>query len=312
MRIALLIVFSYEDSQVSDIRWKLPGVEIDLFQSYLFVKNMNADIILVITDISNNFHVSPLTSTIAKGIVNVEILNTIDKIKKDGNYWYYTHKKAMIRKITQFIQNATELFIYYTGHGVNNKFVLPKIYKEFTYQDEVLNDDLYSADKFMQNILSNIKTPVAQIFMILDCCQLSTMKLSYRMDSNGYISNEKYIYTPHYVLCFTSSLLDENSIIVNHGSVFSRSIFKILRSIDEDNIYTSNYRSIMNIYRELNKYSVKINNHVSKLNFINFPSSNLYSSSASIKMVWSWIFGHTDYYKIEIDHITSSIQITIL
>ena len=322
MRVALLIIFSYIDSLEDEFRWRLPGVEVDLYQYYKFAKKMNADKILVITDISDDYKVSDMSHTISKGIVDVSILKIISKIKKENNYWYYTHKADMESKIWDQISDATELFIYYTGHGSKNRIVLPNINKLFSYDGESAENDgesaendeimFYDADLFMIDILTRIKNR-AEILMIMDCCQITGMKLPFKMKDGMYYTNKDCDYTQHNIICFTSSLYDENSITVTHGSVFSRSLYKILNNYD---IYNYKYRSIGHILNALKRDSIKINNYVSALNveteYINCPTSNVYSSYPDLKMLWTWVFGHNDNFKIEIDQFTSSIRLTVL
>ena len=310
MKVALLIIFSYFDSIEDEYRWKLPGVEVDLYQYYKFVKKMKADKILVITDVFDNFKASDISQTISKGIVDVDILNIINRIKKENNYWYYTHKKEMILKICDHISDATELFIYYTGHGSKNRIVLPNIDRSFSYDGENVGMTFYDTDIFMDDILNSLNNK-SEILMIMDCCQISGMKLPFKMKDGLYYSNKMCNFTHHNIICFTSSLHDENSIIVTHGSVFSRSLYKILNTYD---IYNYKCRSIKNILETLNKDSVEINNYVSELYVETeyISSSNIYASYPDLKILWSWVFGHTDNFKIEIDHFTSSIQLTVL
>lgn len=334
MRIAILIVFSYIDSEESDIRWRLPGIEIDLYQYYHFVKKMNPDKILLITDITKNFIVSSVTTTISKGIVDANILSLIDEIKRDGNYWNYTYKNEMILKIQNVAKDAHELFIYYTGHGHKNNFVLPNIMRNFTYYDENIdkqNSDLYNANDFMNDILSSFNgnntiiginemnenknnKDKKKIFMILDCCQISSMGLPFKLSDEEYhfLNRQDTIFTRHEIICLTSSLFTENSISVNHGSVFSRSIYKIFQKINLQNIYSPDYRLLSNILEELTLYTQEINSHVSKLVDGNLSSANIYSSYPNLYFIWSWLFGVQDRFKIEFDITSSSIQLTYL
>lgn len=325
MRIALLIVFSYQDSEQDSIRWRLPGIEVDLYQCYRFVKKMKADKIILITDITNNFSVSSVSSTISKGIVDANIISLIDELRKHEDYWIYNYKTGMIKKIKEVIKDATELFIYYTGHGYQNNFVLPKYIKNVTYyDDDLLNPDLYDSNQFMTDIINSLDSSLnninTEIFMIIDCCQISNMRLPFQLSSNIYkfINDLNNIYTHHKIICLTSSLLDENSIIINHGSVFSRSIYRLFEKINIKNINNTDNRKISKIINDLTNYSRIINIHVSKLyestdcDNVKLASANIYSSRPNLNLVWSWIFGINDYFFIEFDQITSSIRLKIL
>ena len=130
-KIAILIIFSYADSIEDGNRWKLPGVGVDLYHSYNYVKNRGFNKILVITDIIIDPKVESIRRTIIRGIVDVNIVSIISKIKTDDNYWYYTHKNELIEKIKKYIYNEEKIFIYYSGHASNNILILPKLIRYF-------------------------------------------------------------------------------------------------------------------------------------------------------------------------------------
>nr|QBK90159.1 MAG: caspase [Pithovirus LCPAC102] len=317
-KIALLIIFSYDDSVRDNIRWTLPGIGIDLYHSYNYVRTLGVDKILVITDIILDLHVGPLRNTIARGIVDTNIISIITNIKKNNNYWYYTHKNQLIEKIKKYVNNSDHIFIYYSGHASYNTLILPKVLKSFSYQDEAtdINKDLYNANNFMSDIINNAQYN-SQIFFILDCCQLSSMNLPYQLRNDKYhlytsikFNDKSRIYPKQEIICITSSSINENSLIASHGSVFSSIIFKILNNLYYmDNYLPDNY----NIDdKRINYYSLKyiLNILNSKCSKVNDQTSNIYVSYPNLKMIWSWIIGKTKALNIEFDHIGKTIQIT--
>ena len=306
MRVAVLFIFSYHDSIVNEDRWKLPGIGIDLYHAYHFAQKIKADKILVVTDIINDLNVSSIKRTIVKGIVDVNIITLIDKIKKNNHYWYYTYKKELIQKINETISNSIQLFIYYTGHSSNNQLVLPRIEKMFSYVDDPDDDpdaDYYDANEFMYNLTQSANSK-AQIFCVMDCCQLTGMRLPFILRNKVYYTNiskinskndvqNKRFFPTQEIICITSSAIDENVLIANHGSIFSRVLFKYLSNIKSS-------QSISNFLNVLTKECQKIFDQ----------TSNVYVSYPNLKRIWAWILGIVPKLDIKIDFITKTMQIS--
>ena len=296
-KIAVLIIFSYIDSID---RSKLHSVAIDLYHSYHYALNNNYDDIIVITDIINDMQLDFVRPSITLGVVNSSILSIIEKIKTNNHYYYYKHKKDMIEKINRFVNDKNRIYVYYSGHSSNNNIKLPKKKEMYTFDGECTGSDryIYSGNEFTENIVKSANDK-AEIFMVMDCCQISNMKIPYKYDGIYKLGTDINFMKPK-IICFTSTSLEENAMIYTHGSIFSRYLFKLLNKIclTKENIDTK-YYSLFYLKKYINKNCTRVYNQ----------TSNLYVSYPNIKKLWDWIIKTNNSMKIEIDYLTKSIKL---
>lgn len=99
---------------------ELYGITIDLFQAYNFVKKLNPHKITVITDIEDDEKWYRLVNAMKLNIVNSDVGNFIDDIKKHKIYHRYTNPDDLCNLLKQCSHEAKRVFFYYTGHGRPN------------------------------------------------------------------------------------------------------------------------------------------------------------------------------------------------
>ena len=298
-KIAVLIIFSYIDSVN---RFKLHSVAIDLYHSYNYALHNNYDDIIVITDIMDDMQLDLVRPSITLGVVNSSILSIMDTIKTNNHYYYYKHKKDMIDKIKLFVKNEKKVYVYYSGHSNNNNIELPKRIKSFTYDGEYKdkNKNIYNADDFIKNLVLSTYNK-AEIFVVMDCCQVSNMRIPYKHDTkNIYKLGMEIDFMSPKIICFTSTSLEENAMIYTHGSIFSRYLFRLLNKIclsKTDN--ETKYYSLFYLKEYINENCNKVYKQ----------TSNLYVSYPNIKKLWDWIIKSKNSMKIELDYMTKSIKL---
>ena len=127
MKVAVLIGFSYgEDNEtlyIGSERNPLPGIVVDLYQAYVASVNMDAQKIIVVTDIIKDQPTSVLRNAIVDSAVDSDILNFIENIKDNDVYHHFIGRDDLMKSVNIIISGADEVFIYYTGH-VSRGFLL--------------------------------------------------------------------------------------------------------------------------------------------------------------------------------------------
>lgn len=115
--VAIIIGFEYkyDNSNLKSERY-LPGIIVDMHQAYNFAINFTSNII-VITDVEEDEKWYEIFYAIRDNTVNMSVLNFIQTIKNNNNYFKYTNKENFSAIITNNIMGADRLFFYYTGHG---------------------------------------------------------------------------------------------------------------------------------------------------------------------------------------------------
>ena len=202
MRCALLIGFEYKKYK------KLPGILVDLYQVYSFVKNIGwkDKEIYVFTDIEKDEHTNILKTSILEKIVDSNILSFIKDIKGKNQYIsfkendHYNNFNSIFLRFTKY----DNLFMYYSGHSKDEYFVLP-------------NQSLISIKTLLKS---------KQIFIVMDCCE-GGLKLPFVLNEKIYrLENENFI-KPQ-IICIASSLNNQKSTITKSGSNFTRYLFNTI------------------------------------------------------------------------------------
>lgn len=304
MRVCILLLFTYKNSIEDDNRIKLPGIEIDLYISYKFALKMNPDKIIVITDIIDELCVSSILNPVLKGVVNSDIFTIISTLKKNNQYWNYTNKYDMINIIKKYILESDELFIYYSGHGLNNKFVLPLYVKNKLCDKNIIdnNDNYYHTNDFIINIIDNTNNK-CEILLLIDCCQLTEILLPFKMNNNIYRINltSERNYPSQKIICFTSSHYNEDVLISSNGSLFTKYFFKYMNEFNNGHIFDKVKKyHISNILNTLTKEC--------ELIFDQTPS--VYSSYPDLKLIWFWLIGKNKKFNIEFDFVKNICTIS--
>lgn len=250
-KIALLIGFCYNYvGCIIDDKRSLPGIIIDLYQTYKYVKKIGINNIKIISDIYHNEEVSKLMKPMIGGIVGEDILDFIDIIQTNGYYDAYVDRKTLIYTIRNFITNGDKLFIYYTGHFKNNKFILPSGSNNITPIDIDTSDPILESDLFRQ-ILIDESSPNAQIFTIFDCCDGNDLNLPFELIDIGSVIQESSISQN-----MTSDLSKKNYSNVNANNlsgIINNSSKKISNSSDK--ISDNSGKMLNNLTNHPNNYA---------------------------------------------------------
>ena len=129
--VVILIGYQYQTSKTHSDRQdshksaKLPGILIDLYQAYQFALKMHPTKLAIITDIEHDQRWQETVGAMGKDLVNSDVLDFIDTIRKDGIYYRHRNKDWLESKIEKLATGADRLLIYYTGHGREGYLEMP-------------------------------------------------------------------------------------------------------------------------------------------------------------------------------------------
>ena len=257
MRTALLIGFSYANG----VETKLPGVSIDLYLMYRLAQNSKADNILVVTDIDKDEDNQLLTEAIVSEIADLDLYNFISRLTTQDGYISYRSKQQLQEVIVQACQ-SDQLFLYYSGHGAEDSFILPSLEKLGTCW-----------------IVDTIRCcRVCQSLIVLDCCNAS-IDLPYKLAGRYRLRSRNFV-RPN-ILCLAASQQGESSYASGRGSTFTRSLVRALGAgclVDK-----GRRRS----HRNLNHLVQRITSEYKG------STVNVYSSHPNINNMYSWLYGKT-------------------
>jgi hypothetical protein len=207
---AILLGFNYKRTKN---RSPLPGIIIDLYRVYRYCINRGYSNIKVFTDYDDDKedYMQPLLDkNIDESII--DFASTITSID-------FSHFSDLLR---QEIEGERELFVYYTGHYINQYFVLP-------------NNRELSLNKF--NAIFDVLDHTASVFFLVDSCYSETIKTSYRVD----IHQKKLTYSldpmiiPHYRLIIITQKTEKVAMDPN-GSVFTKNMITYLYQRHSDGL----------------------------------------------------------------------------
>lgn len=258
---------------------KLPGILVDLYLSYNFIKRFhNSSSIIIISDIQKDSNTKLVRSAILEQIVDSNILSFVKDCKELGIYkqfkssGYYNNLDSHLSKL-----NGDKLFIYYTGHSKDGNLILP-------------NHSLYSLETFKFQ-LSKFKS----VLCILDCCESTGLKLPFRLIDNVYRLENTH-FNQNRIICISSSLSEQDSIVMRSGSIFTRHIFKLMT---EKDIHLSDLLENINLslYKFCKKYNTK-------------QTVNIYATHPNLVYIFGWIYNHVDV-EINIDKIYNCLELNL-
>ncbi len=153
MKVAVLIGFSYgednESPHVDPDRNPLPGIVVDLYQAYVASRSMDAQKIIVITDIVKDQQTSVLMNAMIDSIVDSNILTFIETIRNNEVYHHFSGREDFLGCINDIISGATEVFLYYTGHVNRGYLLFPFLFPPFEGRNEREKED--SGVSFVQS-----------------------------------------------------------------------------------------------------------------------------------------------------------------
>jgi hypothetical protein len=188
----------------------------------------------------------------------------------------------LFSKLDLILKNIKDdkLIIYYTGHGVDESMLMP-------------DNQLVSFINFRDRIL-NIINPYVEIFWILDCCNPNGLYLPFKLEKNRFVlSDSKIKCVTQPILLITSSNSDEKSISTKTGSFFSRYLFDILKSFNNEKI--SKKCNDYSQTRNLELLIETIIKNIKRENYLYSQSVNIYSSYVIDPILWTWIGSKKNY-----------------
>jgi hypothetical protein len=267
MEVAIIIGFSYDKQSIQ--RNYLPGILIDLYHTYNYVKSVSTTKeIHIITDLNKNVDFYDLKNIIDGVNIDFDIENFMDTIKKYRVI--YTSKKQILSLLRSTCANKSKVFLYYTGHSENGEILLPFSSDEICYRYDTIHDSIIELT-LLRDILTSVTHKDAEIFCIFDCCNFNGLELPYKLKEGVYrltLKNQKKFFTQNFI-CISSTLDDESSLASKKGSLFTQVIYTNLKL----------HRGVYDL--------LKI---VSKVCFDKFDqTASVYSSYPDTKMIWRWL-----------------------
>ena len=276
MKIVVLIGFQYEDTICQEHKLNrllnrkdnvgaLRGALVDLYLAYNFCQKMNADKILIITDIEENGN---YFAAINEGIVDNNINNFLVKLQTLGQYTKYENRECLVKLLQENLLNGDQLFLYYSGHAAKGSLILP-------------NYELLGILELKKIIVKAICS-LGEIFVIMDCCQGIGFGLPYRLMEiepikykNTVKESEKDycdIKETQKIVCVSSTLISEDSITTQLGSIFSQIVF---------HLFDLQLSSLAQLFKLISSH-LKMISHI--------QTATIYTSDPKITTLWPWLF----------------------
>ena len=271
MDACIIIGLSYNKSDKLTDRPFIPGIVIDIYHAYKYVKSLIINNnILIITDIIYDININDLRESITNSTVDVEILHFISEIKNMGYLKDYTSNVQIFKQIKRVVNKRKRIFFYYTGHAVNGNILLPLANEEVCYKYEQTTDSIITFSS-IRDALSRDSARNSKILTILDCCNANGLDLPYKLINKVYrltLKSDK-VYPSQKLICFSATMIDESSIASKNGSIFSYIFFKNLQE----------YRNIADLLLFVsNECSKKYDQTVT-----------VHASYPNLKMIWRWL-----------------------
>lgn len=345
MPAAILIGFEYriltiEPNGRSSISLNFPGTFIDLNTVNLFCREQKWDT-TIITDIIEEQFPEGIVNKITTGAVDSKSLVFYTKYNKD--FRLIKDKKDFVSILTEELQKIKKrgeknIFVYYTGHGVNNdegksSILLP-------------NAQHISFDKLRNIISSNLKSSElrrpsddhdCEVMIVLDCCYPNNMGLPYTLREihqqeekqsritivdkgqqiekqttvtkkdkviQKWVLADDYLASEYKILLITSATRYQTSAATKFGSLFTEYFFSYLRELNKP--LSENKKEIEWPSRNLMTIANKVSADV-KARRKDEQNISIYSAYKIPTTIPYWVGGLQS--KITIDHKSGLIFI---
>lgn len=246
-RKSILIGFEYTGDK------KLPGITVDLYQVYNFLKRWGwkDDEITVYTDIKKDSQTDILKMSILEKTVDSHILSFIEDLQERKQHTeftshnHYNNFESIFKK-----EKEDNLFVYYTGHCKNGNLILP-------------NSSLLSLHSFTK-ILSKYEN----VICIMDCCNggidlpFVCHEKVYRFESEKFVKNN--------IISIAAALQDENSVTSRAGSFFTKNLLSVLSNSKLSVYQIVEKTKNINVKNERKKQTANISTSFPTLHYL-FP-----------------------------------------
>jgi hypothetical protein len=293
MPTAILIGFEYEFNS-------LPGAIIDLYRSYEWCRSFNCET-HIFTDIKFIKDPENLIFCVNKRITDAGILTFYENIISKTIVFDGAQLIASIVRLIEHGVPDNKLIIYYTGHGVKKSMMMP-------------NKTLLPFIDFRDNLLKFLDS-YTEIFWILDCCNPNGLHLPYKLEGNAFtLSPTKIECVTQPILLITSSEANEKSIATKTGSVFSYHFFRILNSLNRNDISSQPIIQKKTVTipphknRNLRRFIGNLASSIRKMHTGYAQTVSMYSSYVADPILWMWIGSQKDY-DIVIDMTLSTLVV---
>lgn len=161
MKVKVIIIgFGYSDD-------KIPSTLFDVYQVYNKYSKMGYDC-EILTDINDFRYNRNVYESISFKKVGREMLSFISDLKKKPNYYNYIFNISGMTEKIRSIGKHDIVIAYYTGHGHSKGIKMP-------------SGETFGFDDFKSLLINSSKE---EIYMIIDCCHASGMKLNYQLNKN--------------------------------------------------------------------------------------------------------------------------------
>jgi hypothetical protein len=250
---ALLIGFEYHKNKQWDT---LPGIPVDLYQVYTYIKYLNRFKILIYTDLSKDHKTDVLKRAIVDGYVDSGLLSFIEDIKTRNEHQLYLTEGSngyffnnFDETFIKFIKGLDRLFLYYTGHGKSGNIILP--------------DGTHVGMEYIKSLLNEHMKTNCQIVSIFDCCEFDGLSLTSPPTSNH--------------ISIGSTTISQEIVTTKTGSEFTRLVISLFKdkkmSLENyEYVFTShpNIKYLWNwfIFLYHNNITVNIDNNLSIIKVI--------------------------------------------
>jgi len=264
----ILISFEYKDPTKNEPKnnsqfGKLEGSLFDIYTAYMHFTDLGYEI-YTMTDIIENY-------------ISLRTIRENDPKMKD--FLQYLSDKTFVKNISlDNFQNSLKnilckgddkYIIYYSGHGINGNILLP-------------NDDKLPMSDFLK-IISMYTKPNTQIFIILDCCDVTNLFLPFEFKNNKFKYSEESNLFEQIIMLISSSRGNEKSISTFEGSIFTKFFFEKKETFNIN-------KCIQSLTDEISRDIQNIIKEGNLSNNCQIPNISLYTSYITFPIIWPWVF----------------------
>lgn len=217
---------------------RIDGTIIDIYNFYRYSKTIFSEKIVVITDIDEqSVNRKLLLKCIFDDIVDADILSFIKDIKLRNEYYQCKDKEGLetILKSLNKDKKYKKIFVYFTGHGMDQNIVCP---------DEMIFD----SNRLLSLILGLSKDN-SDIFCLFDCCKHPDLGLPFKLDGSYKLHKSKtlvknnfdfmsdleinYSFFPQRITLLTSRDCNNNTKSQSSGSIMSQKLYIELNRLNK-------------------------------------------------------------------------------
>lgn len=263
---ALLIVFEYSEN-------RLGGAVVDTYRAYSWCRSFGCHP-AIITDFKFEDRYDVASEAVKAGVIDEAVFSFCKKaphsVVVDEKDFLHAIRESLATGI-----NDGKLIVYYSGHGKQESFVLP-------------NDTKVSFMDIRNEILGNVGRR-DEVFWIMDCCNPNGLRLPYKLHENFFsLGADAFDCVSQDMILLTSSNSKEKSAATKYGSVFSRHLFPLLRTINQEfALKNGNIPAFAN--RNLDKLASNLTRSIEKMQTGYKQTVCIFSAYPIHPVLWPWV-----------------------